>query len=499
MRKGSILLVLLLALTACSSPSKQSFPTTTNDASTLTWSACHGNFQCATLKVPIDYTNASLGQFDIAVIRYRDPSQHNRIGSLVINPGGPGSSGVEYALNAEYIVNPAVLERYDIVGFDPRGIGASTPISCLSAAEQDAMMASDPKPDNDAEYAQALKDTQAFVDKCVAKTPNIAHFSTQEAAHDMELLRQGLGDKQLNYLGFSYGTYLGTLYAQQFPQNVGRFVLDGAIDPTISIDEQSRVQAVAFDQALAHFITDCAHQSDCPLPTNATPQFFTDLFATVSKQPLTTNQKLSTGQPRTITESLVVTGTASALYDDVSGWPLLRTAIAQGLKGDGTTFAKLADAYNGRKSDGTYINNQNDANVIIECLDWQHNQTNDQVRANAATFTKAAPIFGPYVAYSGITCNMLNQKLNRTQQSTDTNTAQIKLASPILIIGTTADPATPYAWAKTLNHLITNSRLITLKGEGHTGYGRGSACTDDAVDTYLTTGKAPAKNLICTQ
>ena len=129
MRKGLFFLVLLLALTACSSPSKQTFPTTTNGISTLTWSACHGNFQCATLKVPIDYTNASLGQFDIAVIRYRDPSQHNRIGSLVINPGGPGSSGVDYALNAEYIVNPAVLERYDIVGFDPRGIGASTPIS----------------------------------------------------------------------------------------------------------------------------------------------------------------------------------------------------------------------------------------------------------------------------------------------------------------------------------------------------------------------------------
>ena len=499
MRKGSILLVILLALTACSSPSKQAFPTTTNDTSTLTWSACHGNFQCATLKVPIDYFNASLGQFDIAVIRYRDPSQYNRIGSLVINPGGPGSSGVDYALNAEYIVNPAVLERYDIVGFDPRGIGQSSAIHCLDAPEQDAALASDPKPDNDAEYAQALKDTQSFVDKCVAKTPNIAHFSTQETARDMDLLRAALGDKKLNYLGFSYGTYLGTLYAQQFPDTVGRFVLDGAIDPTISIDAQTRVQAVAFDQALSHFITDCAKQNDCPLPTNATPQFFTDLFATVSKQPLTTNQKLSTGQPRTITEGLVVTGTASALYDDVSGWPLLRTAIAQGLKGDGTGFAKLADAYNGRASDGTYINNENDANVIIECLDWQHNLTNDQVRANAATFKQAAPIFGPYVAYSGITCNMLNQKINRTQQSTDAHTAQIITSSPILIIGTTADPATPYAWAKTLNHLITNSRLITLKAEGHTGYGRGSACTDDAVDTYLTTGTAPAKNLICTQ
>ena len=214
MRKTSFLLLSILLLTSCSSTTKQAFPEATNDLSTLNWSSCYDTFQCATLKVPIDYTNASLGQFDIAVVRYRDPNQKNRIGSLVINPGGPGVSGVEYALNAQYIVNPEVLERYDIVGFDPRGIGSSTPISCLNDAEQDAILISDPKPDNEAEYQQAIKDTQEFVDKCIARTPNIAHFSTNEAAQDMELLRQGLGDEKLNYIGFSYGSYLGTLYAQ---------------------------------------------------------------------------------------------------------------------------------------------------------------------------------------------------------------------------------------------------------------------------------------------
>ena len=160
-----VITALALLLTSCSSTAKQRFPEAPNDTSTLKWTTCHGYFQCATLKVPIDYTDASLGQFDIAVLRYRDPNQHNRIGSLVVNPGGPGVSGVEYALNAQYIVNPDVLERYDIVGFDPRGIGESTPIHCLSNAEQDALFASDPKPDNDAEYAQALLDMQNFVDK----------------------------------------------------------------------------------------------------------------------------------------------------------------------------------------------------------------------------------------------------------------------------------------------------------------------------------------------
>ena len=492
------LVALGLLLAGCAtSTTTAPFPTTSNDTSKLAWTTCHGNFQCATLKVPIDYTDAALGEFDIAVIRYRDPNQHDRIGSLVINPGGPGVSGIEYALNAEYILNPDVLERYDIVGFDPRGIGQSTPIHCLSATEQDVLFASDPKPDNDAEYAQALLDMQNFVDKCLENTANLEDFSTATVAHDMELLRQGLGEAKLNYMGFSYGTYLGTLYAQQFPNNVGRFVLDGAINPAISSEEQSLVQAVAFDQALANFVADCYRHKNCPLPRDATSAYFTELLNKVAVNPLQVTNGDST---RLITESLVVTGMASALYDDASGWPLLRTAITQSLSGDGTGFAKLADGYNGRNSDGTYSDNQNDANIIINCLDWQERRSNDAIRMAATKFAKAAPIFGPYVAFSGITCNLLNQAFGSTQMTTDQNTAQIqKTSTPILIIGTTQDPATPYAWAKALNSYIVGSRLITMKGEGHTGYGRGSACTDDAVDAYLTSGVIPTKNLTCSQ
>ncbi len=490
MRKTLSLLLIALLLTSCSSTTKETFPQAPNDISTLAWTPCDGHFQCATLQVPIDYTDESLGQFDIAIVRYRDPNQHDRLGSLVVNPGGPGVSGVEFALNAEYIINPDVLERYDIVGFDPRGIGDSAPIHCLTAAEQDASFASDPKPDSDIEYAQTLIDTQDFVDKCLANTPNISHFSTQESAQDMELLRQGLGDKKLNYLGFSYGTYLGTLYAQLFPNNVGRFVLDGAVDLSLSIEQQTLVQAIAFDKALANFMRDCKKQEDCPLPNNSTPEFFTDLFSAIAQQPLQVEDRL-------ITEGLVVTGTASALYDDVSGWPLLRTAIAEALTGDGATFAKLADTYNGRKSDGTFQNNENDANIIIECLDWQQSKSNEQIRANLSNYIKAAPVFGPYVAYSGITCNMLDQAIEAPARNNEK--ISFKTATPLLVIGTTQDPATPYAWAKSLSSYIRGSALITLKGQGHTGYGRGSACTDDAVDNYLITGVIPTKNLICTQ
>lgn len=490
----ALLLASAVLLSACASTAKP-FPTATNDASILQWKTCNGYFQCATLKVPIDYTDQSLGTFDIAVIRYRDANQYDRIGSLVLNPGGPGVSGIDYALNAEYIVNPDVLERYDIVGFDPRGIGQSAPITCLTAAEQDALLASDPKPDDDAEYQQGLKKSQEFVEKCLAKTPFLENYTTAHTALDMELLRQSLGDKKLNYMGFSYGTYLGTLYAQQFPHNVGRFVLDGAINPSTSIEQQTMAQAIAFEKALAHFITDCPRHKNCPLPADATPQFFTDLFNKVSIQPLT----ISTGQStRSITEGLVVTGTASALYEPESGWPMLRTAIAQALQGEGTGFARLADKYNGRRNDGTYIDNQNDANPIINCLDWNNSRSNESILVEAQKFAMAAPVFGLYVAYSGITCNFLKVALKRPQISTDQNTAQIqKTATPILIIGTTQDPATPYAGAVALSKYIKGSRLITFHGEGHTGYGRGSACVDGAVDMYLTTGVIPTTNLSC--
>jgi pimeloyl-ACP methyl ester carboxylesterase len=265
------------------------------------------------------------------------------------------------------------------------------------------------------------------------------------------------------------------------------------------MDQQSLVQAIGFDKALANFMTDCFQNQDCPLPPNSTPRFFTDLFAKTSNQPLTTIKK-ATGQTRQITEGLVVTGTAAALYDDASGWPLLRTAISQALLGDGTGFASLADGYSGRNSDGTYKDNQNDANVIINCLDWQQFKSNEAIRLASAEFSKVAPVFGPYVAFSGITCNILNQTINRKVISSDQNSIQIRnTATPVLIIGTTQDPATPYAWSKALAAYIKGSRLITLRGEGHTGYGRGSACTDDAVDSYLTTGKTPKNNLICTQ
>jgi len=463
----------------------------------LDWSTCYDDFDCTDLRVPINYADLTVGTFKIAVLRYKAQDQAKRIGSLIVNPGGPGGSGVDYAYNAEYVFDPDVLDRYDIVGFDPRGVNRSAPIECLTDEETDASYASDAKPDTQEELDKALADSQDFINKCQDANEFLNHYSTAEAARDMDILRAALGDKKLNFFGKSYGTYLGTLYAQFFPEKVGRMVLDGALDPNISVVEQSVSQAKGFDEALDAFLADCATQDDCPLPKNkeeATAKIIA-LFASSATTPLPRKTKMENDQ-RTATESLIVLGTASALYDDVDGWPKLRTAFLQGQQGYGDTFLDLADQYTGRSSDGTYMSNELDSGAIIDCLDWPDTRSIEQTKADVKSFTDAAPVFGPYLAYTNISCKYLTPPTKDTLTRTTNKITSIKTA-PVIVIGTTRDPATPYEWSVGLHKIFTTSTLISLDADGHTGQGRGSACVDDAVDIYLLQGKTPNKNLTC--
>ena len=464
----------------------------------LDWSTCYDEFDCAELLVPINYADLTVGSFEIALLRYKAQDQKNRIGSLVINPGGPGSSGVDYAYNAEFYFDPEVLDRYDIVGFDPRGVNRSAPIRCLNDEETDAAYAADAKPDNDAELAQAIADAKDFVDKCQSSNKYLNHYSTAESARDMDILRAALGDKKLNYLGKSYGTYLGTLYAQFFPDKVGRMVLDGAVDPNISILAQNISQAKGFDDALAAFITDCAKEDDCPLPKDkqAAVEKITSIFASSATNPFPRKFKVK-GDNRTATESLIVLGTLSALYDNVDGWPKLRTALSEGLQGYGDSFLDLVDQYSDRSPDGTYLANELDSGAIIDCLDWPDTRTIEETKEEAKRFTDVAPIFGPYLAYTNIACKYLTPMIKDKLTRESNKITSVKTA-PIIVIGTTGDPATPYKWAVGLHKIFTTSILITLNGDGHLGQGRGSACVDDAVDAYLLDGKSPKENLSCT-
>ncbi len=495
-------IALAFALTASGCASKVGIEKPLSDLSAyenqkLEWSTCYEDFECTDLRVPIDYADLTIGTFKIAVLRYKAQDQEKRIGSLIVNPGGPGGSGVDYAYNAEYVFDPDVLDRYDIVGFDPRGVNRSVPIKCLSNSETDESYASDAKPDTEAELEKALADSQDFINKCEEKNEYLNHFSTAEAARDMDILRATLGDKKINYFGKSYGTYLGTLYAQFFPEKVGRMILDGAVNPNISILEQNISQAKGFDEALNAFLADCANQDDCPLPANpqeATAEIITILTKS-AVNPLPRKIKVENDE-RVATESLIVLGTASSLYDDVDGWPKLRTAFLEAQRGFGDTFLDLADQYTGRSSDGTYDANELDSGAIIDCLDWPDTRSIEKTKSDAQLFSDVAPIFGPYLAYTNISCKYLTPPEKDKFTRTTNKITSIKTA-PVIVIGTTRDPATPYDWAVGLHKIFTSSKLISLDADGHTGQGRGSACVDEAVDSYLLQGKSPKKNLTC--
>ncbi len=384
------------------------------------------------------------------------------------------------------------------MGFDLRGVSRSAPITCFNAKQTDANYASDSKSGNAAELANTIAESKSFIKECKAHTKYLTHYSTADAARDMDVLRQVLGDAKLNYMGKSYGTFIGTLYAQLFPDKVGRMVLDGAVDPSVSNYQQSLMQAIGFDTALNAFIADCLTRSDCPLSKTKLPATLKSskatseilkFFASAAHKPLP-RKKIVKGDSRLSIESILVLGTASALYDNVDGWPKLRTAIKQAQSGYGDTYLDLADAYTDRMPDGTYNNNEFDS-AVINCLDFKDARTNGQLKLDAQTFAAKAPVFGPYLAHSSLTCKYFPQPQSKVAVTT-THTS-----SPMIIIGTTRDPATPYAWAVGPHKILTNSKLISLNADGHTSHGRGSACVDNAVDAFYLQGKVLAKDLVC--
>ncbi len=445
----------------------------------LDWQDCYEEFQCSSFKVPIDYDNMDDKNFVLNVLKHSAVDQTNKLGSIVVNPGGPGGSAVHYAFNAKYIVSDELLNKYDIVGFDSRGINNSEEIRCLTDAEEDAFLsadASDGKPQSIAGLVAISKD---FAAKCAKSAgAKLGHLSTLEAAKDMEILRNLLNEEKLNYLGKSYGTYLGTLYASLFPKSVGRMVLDGAVDPSSSLREQQIAQAVGFDRALNNYL---ASQNK---------------FNLAEIQTLLMNSKtnpLEDSKGRKATQSLVITAIAQSLYDPIDGWKELSKLLSKAISNeDPSGIFELADRYNTRDESGSYYSNQNDIAIMITCLDWQEPRTVEQMASDREAFIKAAPVFGQFLNFAGLPCKYWKAKpqLPKTQLTKITT-------SPIIIIGVTEDPATPYKWSQNLAKVFTNSTLLTLKGEGHTGHNQGNKCVDSAVDSYYLTGKIRTSALIC--
>ncbi|UQX01730.1 alpha/beta hydrolase [Streptomyces sp. RerS4] len=459
----------------------------------LSWRDCGvPGFQCATLKAPLDYANPGSGQdLDLAVARKAATGPGKRLGSLLVNPGGPGGSGIGYLQAYAGIGYPAAVRaRYDMVSFDPRGVSRSTPVECLTGPQMDRFTQVDQTPDDQTERTRLVTAFKEFAAGCEERSRRVLpHVSTVDAARDMDMLRAVLGDAKLNYVGASYGTLLGATYADLFPKRVGRLVLDGAMDPSRPALELNRDQTEGFETAFRSFATNCAKQSDCPLgqgDPDAVAQRLKEFFRKLDAQPV------PSGDPaRPLGETLATTGVIAALYDE-SAWPQLREALKEAMNGDGAPLLALADGYYEREADGSYANLMY-ANAAVNCLDQPAAFAGPEaVDAALPSFEKASPVFGAGLAWASLNCAYWPVKATGTAKP-----LAAKGAAPIVVVGTTRDPATPYKWAQALADQLDSGTLLTYDGDGHTAYGRGSACVDTAVNRYLLEGRAPSNGTRC--
>ncbi|KZM36218.1 alpha/beta hydrolase [Oerskovia enterophila] len=453
---------------------------------TLQWEDCGGGFECTTAIAPLSWKDPAQGTIELALKRL--PAEGEKIGSLLTNPGGPGGSGVEYITSAAAGIGEPVREAYDLIGFDPRGVGSSTPVVCLDDAAKDESLSRSFE-DSDEGRAAMAADLEAWADACAQNTGDLlGNVDTQSAARDMDMLRAVLGDSTLNYLGFSYGTQLGATYAGLYPEKVGRMVLDGAIDTTLSSDEIGAQQAVGFENALRAYVEDCQGGKDCPL-TGTVDEGMAQIRAFLDQ---VGERPLRTSSDRRLTQTLAFYGIALPLYNN-ENWYALTAALDAAINGnDGTMLLSFADLYNSRNADGTFSDNSAEAFRAVNCLDARGNPDPEFMKEQAAQIEEAAPTMGSFFTYGGMAC--VDWAYPVADQEFDLHAEG---AAPIVVIGTTNDPATPYVWAEGLAKALDSGVLLTWEGEGHTAYGRSNACLEDAVDAYLVDGKVPEDGKVC--
>ncbi|MEA5456462.1 alpha/beta hydrolase [Sinomonas sp. JGH33] len=456
------------------------------------WSSCEtgsgrAGFECTQVMVPLDYAKPDGDTIKLAVIRLKGS---NAKASLLVNPGGPGVSGYDLVRDAgTSMFSDKLRGMYSLIGWDPRGVKRSAPVTCLDAAQQDALRQESPDESTDTGLAEAFTMQDRLIDACKANTgPVLAHTDTVSSVKDMDILRAvAAGQSKLDYAGFSYGTLLGSTYAGLFPDRVGRFVLDGALDPSLDNRELTLGQAKGFENELHAYLRSCLAKSGCPFKGSEDDAIgqVQALFQSIQNQPLHSND----GRLLPVTD--FINGVVYALYTDES-WPALTQALAAALRGDGSSMMRISDISADRAQDGTYSSNGTFAFVAYNCLDYTMASDPASMRAEADELKQAAPALGGFFAYGGVNCRDWPYK-----PTGSTVPAHYTGSSPILVVGTTGDPATPYPWAQALRSQLGNASLLTWNAEGHTAYGRGSTCIDDAVDGYLVDGKLPQDGKRC--
>ncbi|HEY5165658.1 MAG TPA: alpha/beta hydrolase [Acidimicrobiia bacterium] len=455
--------------------------------STLRWTACSGGVECARLKVPLDDTVVGGPTISLAIARVRARDPQHRIGSLLVNPGGPGASGIQYLRDSFQALPGTIRDRFDIVSFDPRGTGASAPVECTP--NLDSLYNLEFAPRDDAARQALVAGVQAFIAKCQANAgAELPYVSTERAARDMDRIRAALGDSRLTYLGYSYGTYLGSLYADRYPTHVRAMVFDGAVDPALDAAAVQIQQAQGFEHSLDLFLQSCAADTTCSFHRGGnTAAAYDALRARVGANPIPAP---TAGKGRTLNATEFDIGVTFLLYSGQHAWPDLAHFLDNADSGDGSELLDQADASNMRNPDGTYDTLQ-DAFLAIGCLDGPDVGGLTGLRAIEEQAAQVAPRLGRSVVNNSLACAVWPVPVQ---------TAPVPHAvgaPPIVVVGNTDDPATPLAWATGLSHELQSAVLLTVRSTQHTAYASGNSCVDTAINRYLIDVRPPAAGTRC--
>ncbi|MFN8037554.1 MAG: alpha/beta hydrolase [Acidimicrobiia bacterium] len=434
--------------------------------------------------MPLDYSKPDGATIKLALNRRR-ASSGKPVTTLLVNPGGPGGSGLELVENASLQFPRRLLQTFDIVGWDPRGTGKSAPVRCTP--KLDPVFHLDYSPDTPAEVDALAARTKQLVASCVKNSGKLLpHVSSLNTAQDMDRIRAALGEDELTYLGYSYGTLLGALYAEKFPTRVRALVLDGAVDPSLTVEQMNAEQSAGLETALQRFFEHCAGDRSCAFSNGGHPDRAFDAVARrVDRRPI------AAGGGRTLGPGEFDIGVVTPLYEGVEGWDALAPALAAAQRGDGRSLMMFSDAYTGRKNSGRYDNSQ-PAYWAISCLDSPSPRGAAAFEALAARVAAKAPHFGASTANLGLACAFWPYPAVMQP-----GPIHAPGAPPILVVGTLDDPITPVAGARSLASQLESGHLLLTEGEGHSAFGRLNSCVDNHVIDYLATLKLPPEGTVC--
>jgi pimeloyl-ACP methyl ester carboxylesterase len=463
---------------------------------TLEWTACEDGAQCATATAPLDWSAPDPARdIELALVRHVARGSGEPRGSLFVNPGGPGASGVDFVKSGvDSAVSRDLQDAYDIVGWDPRGVGASTAVDCVDDAQLDALLYQETDapagtPEHDQELMAA---SRSFAESCAARSGELLGFiDTGSTAHDLDMLRALVGDAQLHYFGYSYGTSIGVRYARDFPTHVGRMVLDGAIDPAASSFDVILAQTRGFRASFDAYLAACLAGTDCPFRGCVDDAMRTvgALLQSLDASPL------RAADGRELDAAVMESAIDSALYSEQQ-WPALDTAFTEALRGESGMAFALADSYFGRERDGSYRGNFYEAFLAIQCVDYPVERDPGVLAEQAAELRAVSgPLADPDTSLDGEPDPLCG---NWAYPARDTPAAvTAEGAAPIVVVGTTGDPATPYSWAEAVADQLASGVLLTYEGEGHIAYDERDPCVVGAVDGYLLGGDPPADGTTC--